>query len=328
MVNAVIAERAPEAVKAVADGGARGALPLLRHGRHSGAAFRRGGARQHRALHDASGKGLGPQGGRLALPARHLAQRDARGCSPRRATPGTATCSTTTCPMCGRFGDRKIVAIPLGTDVNDMPFMKYGNAPRTMLELFTENLAIARETDELTMIDVTCHAHIFGHPRGAYYYGKIIEAAAAANDVWIGTRAADRPPRARAKGGVMGPFDHDDDPHAEIRDGVRRLCADFPGEYWRKLDDERAYPARVRRGGHQGGLSLGADPGGIRRLRPAARRRRGDPRGDPARRLQRRRLPRPDVHHGRAAPARQRRRRSASTCRRSPPARCACRRSG
>ena len=39
------------------------------------------------------------------------------------------------------------------------------------------------------MIDVTCHAHIFGHPRGAYYYGKIIEAAAAANDVWIGTRA-------------------------------------------------------------------------------------------------------------------------------------------
>jgi hypothetical protein len=39
------------------------------------------------------------------------------------------------------------------------------------------------------MIDVTCHAHIFGHPRGAYYYGKIIEAAAGANDVWIGTRA-------------------------------------------------------------------------------------------------------------------------------------------
>jgi hypothetical protein len=59
-----------------------------------------------------------------------------------------------------------------------------------MLESFTENLAIARETDELTMIDVTCHAHIFGHPRGAYYYGKIIEAAASANDVWVGTRAA------------------------------------------------------------------------------------------------------------------------------------------
>jgi len=30
--------------------------------------------------------------------------------------------------------------------------------------------------------------------------------------------------------------------HAEIRDGVRALCAKFPGEYWRALDRERAYP--------------------------------------------------------------------------------------
>ncbi|WP_448192302.1 acyl-CoA dehydrogenase family protein [Azospirillum sp. sgz301742] len=30
--------------------------------------------------------------------------------------------------------------------------------------------------------------------------------------------------------------------HPEIRDSVRRLCAAFPGEYWRKLDAERAYP--------------------------------------------------------------------------------------
>ena len=27
-----------------------------------------------------------------------------------------------------------------------------------------------------------------------------------------------------------------------IRDSVRALCADFPGEYWRDLDRERAYP--------------------------------------------------------------------------------------
>ena len=27
-----------------------------------------------------------------------------------------------------------------------------------------------------------------------------------------------------------------------IREAVRALCADFPGEYWRKLDRERAYP--------------------------------------------------------------------------------------
>ena len=31
-------------------------------------------------------------------------------------------------------------------------------------------------------------------------------------------------------------------PHAEIREEVKKLCARFPGEYWRKLDAARAYP--------------------------------------------------------------------------------------
>jgi len=31
--------------------------------------------------------------------------------------------------------------------------------------------------------------------------------------------------------------------HGEIREGVRRLCALFPGEYWRKLDATGTYPA-------------------------------------------------------------------------------------
>ncbi len=33
-----------------------------------------------------------------------------------------------------------------------------------------------------------------------------------------------------------------DDGLAQIREAVRALCADFPGEYWRQLDRERAYP--------------------------------------------------------------------------------------
>jgi alkylation response protein AidB-like acyl-CoA dehydrogenase len=33
------------------------------------------------------------------------------------------------------------------------------------------------------------------------------------------------------------------DEFAPIRESVRALCAGFPGEYWRKLDRERAYPA-------------------------------------------------------------------------------------
>jgi alkylation response protein AidB-like acyl-CoA dehydrogenase len=34
-----------------------------------------------------------------------------------------------------------------------------------------------------------------------------------------------------------------DDGLAPVREAVRALCAEFPGEYWRKLDRERAYPA-------------------------------------------------------------------------------------
>src|SRR6202451_3956277 len=32
------------------------------------------------------------------------------------------------------------------------------------------------------------------------------------------------------------------DEHSDIRDAVAKLCAQFPGEYWRKLDREMAYP--------------------------------------------------------------------------------------
>ena len=99
-----------------------------------------------------------------------------------------ATCSTTIFPMCSASGNLQIVAIPLATDVNDMPFMKYGNPPRLMLESFEENLAVARREENPAMIDVTVHAHIFGHPRGADIFGQIVALAIAAPDVWVATR--------------------------------------------------------------------------------------------------------------------------------------------
>jgi alkylation response protein AidB-like acyl-CoA dehydrogenase len=37
------------------------------------------------------------------------------------------------------------------------------------------------------------------------------------------------------------------DPHAEIREEVAKLCARFPGEYWREVDRERAYPTEFVR---------------------------------------------------------------------------------
>ncbi len=41
--------------------------------------------------------------------------------------------------------------------------------------------------------------------------------------------------------------------HAEIRDGVRKLCLGFPGEYWRALDRESAYPQQFVAALTQGG---------------------------------------------------------------------------
>ena len=35
---------------------------------------------------------------------------------------------------------------------------------------------------------------------------------------------------------------HGHDTHPEIREEVKKLCAKFPGEYWRKLDQVRGYP--------------------------------------------------------------------------------------
>src|SRR3954452_19414757 len=36
--------------------------------------------------------------------------------------------------------------------------------------------------------------------------------------------------------------EHYTEDHAYIREAVAKLCAQFPGEYWRKLDREMAYP--------------------------------------------------------------------------------------
>ncbi len=43
------------------------------------------------------------------------------------------------------------------------------------------------------------------------------------------------------------------DPHIEIRQEVAKLCAKFPGEYWRNLDRDRAYPTAFVRALTEGG---------------------------------------------------------------------------
>jgi len=189
MVNAIIAERAPAAVKAIADGGhevlshsyTMDVVPgLLKEDEQKKLI-----AECTDLLEKAAGKRLAgwlsPRGTSGPGFARLLSEAGYR---------WHGDVFDDDLPYVQRFGDRRIVAIPLGTDVNDMQFMKFGNVPHLMLDSFNENIEVARaQGDRPAQIDVTVHAHIFGRPRGAYYYQKIVERAASCDDVWIATRA-------------------------------------------------------------------------------------------------------------------------------------------
>src|SRR5712671_1316632 len=189
MTSAVIAERAPEAVKAVADAGhevlshsyAMDVIPALLSDDEEKKNIERCTA----LLENASGqkiKGwLSPRGTSKTTTAKLLADHGYR---------WYGDVFDADLPYVLDYGAKKIVAIPLSYDVNDMPSMKYGHPPKMMLDSFNEVIDIARsQDDELRIIDVTNHAHIFGHHRGAYYFEKIIEKAMGASDVWVGTRA-------------------------------------------------------------------------------------------------------------------------------------------
>ncbi len=189
MVNAVIAERAPEAVKAVAEGGhevlshsyAMDVIPALLSDEEE----RKNIARCTELLAHASGQKiqgwLSPRGTSKANTPKLLAEAGYR---------WYGDVFDADLPYVLTFGARKLVAIPLSYDVNDMPSMKYGSAPKAMHDAFDEVIAIARERNgEVRIIDVTSHAHIFGHHRGAYYYEKIIGKAVSSSDIWVGTRA-------------------------------------------------------------------------------------------------------------------------------------------
>jgi peptidoglycan/xylan/chitin deacetylase (PgdA/CDA1 family) len=189
MVNAVIAERTPEAVKAVAEGGhevlshsyAMDVIPALLSDEEERANIER----CTQLLEKASGQKiqgwLSPRGTSKTTTPKLLANAGYR---------WYGDVFDTDLPYVLTFDNKKIVAIPLSYDVNDMPSMKYGNAPKMMLDAFNEVIDIARERDdELRIVDVTNHAHIFGHHRGAYYFEKIIEKAVSSPDIWVGTRA-------------------------------------------------------------------------------------------------------------------------------------------
>ncbi len=188
MTNAIIAERSPETVKAIADRGhevlshsyAMDVIPALLSDEEERANI----GRCTTLLENASGRKvvgwLSPRGTSKPSTPRLLAESGYRWYGDVFAAD---------LPYVESHGNKKIVAIPLSYDVNDMPSMKYGHPPRMMLESFAEVIDIARGGNELRIIDVTGHAHIFGRHRGAHFYERIVAQAMSAPDIWVGTRA-------------------------------------------------------------------------------------------------------------------------------------------
>ena len=188
MVNAIIAERSPTTVRAVAKAGhevlshsyAMDVIPALL----SEDEERRNIARCSKLLAEASGKPvrgwLSPRGTSKPSTAKLLAEAGYR---------WYGDVFDVDLPYVINYGNSRIVAIPLSYDVNDMPAMKYGHPPRLMLESYNEVIEIARAGNEIRIIDVTSHAHIFGHHRGAYFYEKIVAQAMSSPDIWVATRA-------------------------------------------------------------------------------------------------------------------------------------------
>jgi hypothetical protein len=189
MVNAVLAERHPQAVKAVAAGGhevlshsyAMDVIPVLLSEEDE----RRNIRRCTDLLAQVSGKPvkgwLSPRGtpsfntGRLLAEAGYQWHGDVM---------------DEDLPYEQTFGDRKLVAIPLNTEVNDMPFMRYGRMPETMLQMFERMVARGLERGrEPFIVDVTVHAHIFGRPAGDWVVERIAESTATNSALWTGTRA-------------------------------------------------------------------------------------------------------------------------------------------
>lgn len=188
MINAVIAERHPAAVKAAAAGGheiashsyAMDVLPVMMKEDEERANLKR----CTDLLQNVSGQAvkgwLSPRATPSANTARLLSEAGYvwYGDTLADDLPWIETC-----------GNQKIVAIPLSTDVNDMRSMKDGAPASAMLSTFEEQLVRLRNYDRgPAVIDATVHAHIFGRPHGAHYFERVVEMAMKSSDVWIGTR--------------------------------------------------------------------------------------------------------------------------------------------
>jgi peptidoglycan/xylan/chitin deacetylase (PgdA/CDA1 family) len=190
MVSGVLAERAPDAVKAVAAAG------------HEIVA--------HAYAQDIVPASLTPDAARADIAKTTQMLEQVSGQKPRgwispRGTPGHDSARhlleagyqwhgdvfDDDRPYLQTFDAGSIVAIPLTMEINDLPHAtRFGRSPRQFVEGFDELLAYALggETDAL-MVDVTAHTHCYGRPSGAWAYEAIARKVMWRDDIWLATRA-------------------------------------------------------------------------------------------------------------------------------------------
>jgi peptidoglycan/xylan/chitin deacetylase (PgdA/CDA1 family) len=189
MVSGVLAERAPQTVKAIVSAGheivahayAQDIVPAALAPDEDRADI----ARTTQLLEAAAGvrpKGwISPRGTPGRDSARHLAE---------AGYEWQGDVFDDDRPYLQSFEAGRIVAIPLTMEVNDLPHaMRFGRSPRQFVEGFDEQLVhvMSAETDAL-MIDVTAHAHVYGRPSGAWAYEAAARKVMWRDDVWIATR--------------------------------------------------------------------------------------------------------------------------------------------
>jgi hypothetical protein len=189
MVSGVLAERAPDSVKAIAAAG------------HEIVA--------HAYAQDIVPASLSPEQGRADIARTTQVLEAVIGAKPKgwispRGTPGHDSARHLVeagyqwhgdafdddRPYVQAFDAGTIVAIPLTMEVNDLPHaMRFGRSPRQFVESFDEMLShsLAGETDAL-MIDVTAHTHCYGRPSGAWAYEAVARKVMWRDDIWLATR--------------------------------------------------------------------------------------------------------------------------------------------
>jgi hypothetical protein len=82
-----------------------------------------------------------------------------------------------------------IVALPLQTEINDLPMiMRFGRSPMALHEEMQRLVDYGLRSGEQTVLDLTVHAHVGGRPAVAGVLFDLLSDLHRRSDVWLTTR--------------------------------------------------------------------------------------------------------------------------------------------